>query len=199
MEKEKKLDSKRIVSHRCRPQFHDLRTRGRLSWALLPNSDEPGEDATPSFLLQEIIFAHCPHDDLYLTQPRLQEHLLCRADWLCLRGNASCECAILPIQEIATHSRCSAQRSTARRSLPASKPINKLFWQPGENQQDNTNPTPTYQSCRDSYFRNSSSLTVRISLAHPFEETSSTNPAGSLRGIAGTRCDILPIRIIANY
>ena len=43
-------------------------------WVLIPNSDGPGEDAIqflPRFLLREIIFAHCPLDDLYPNQPRL--------------------------------------------------------------------------------------------------------------------------------
>ena len=43
------------------------------SWALIADSDEPTTDATPllpRFLLQEIIFAHSPCEDLSPNQPR---------------------------------------------------------------------------------------------------------------------------------
>ena len=75
-------------------------------WALFPHSDGPGEDVTPflpRFLLQEKIFAHSPYDDLHPNQPRLQKNLLCRADWLSLRGIANTECDILPMREIVNH------------------------------------------------------------------------------------------------
>ena len=77
----------------------------------------------PRFLLLEIIFAHSPYDDLAPNQPRLQENLLCRADWLYLRGIAATECAILPMRELATYPRCSvcehpAQGCTHRRVGP---------------------------------------------------------------------------------
>ena len=100
-----------------------------FSWALIPNS-RPGEDVIPflpRFLLQEIIFEHCPYDDLYPKQPRLRGNLLCKTDWLRLRRIAGTECAILPIREIAVDPRCSAcehpssgERRTARQSLLAS-------------------------------------------------------------------------------
>ena len=62
---------------------------------------------------------------------------------------------------------------------------------------ETANPTPTsYHSCRGSQFTNSSLLTVRISLADPFEGTYSPNPTG---GIAGTERDILPILLLATY
>ena len=109
-------------------------------WVSVPNNDELDADAVPfqpRFLLQEIIFAHCP----YFPSRASEENLLCRADWLCLGGIAGCECAILPIPEIATHSRCehasSGERPTARRSLPAPEPVNKICWQLAESQQDN--------------------------------------------------------------
>ena len=108
----------------------------------VPNDDILDADTVPfqpRFLLQEIIFAHCP----YLPWPCLRGHLLCRAGWLCLRGIAGCECAILPIQEIATCSRCSVcehassgERPSARQSLPAPEPVNTISWQPAKGQQD---------------------------------------------------------------
>ena len=39
--------------------------------------------------------------------------LLCRADWLSLRGTAGCECAILPTLEVANCSRCSCCGQTS--------------------------------------------------------------------------------------
>ena len=65
--------------------------------------DRPGEEDKaflPRFLLQEIIFAHCAFDDIYPNQPRLLLNLMCRTDWLRLRGNAGTECAILPIRRL---------------------------------------------------------------------------------------------------
>ena len=59
---------------------HRLRPYGKSEqeidprWALIPNSDGPGEDVIPflpRFFPREIIFAHCPFDDLYPNQPRL--------------------------------------------------------------------------------------------------------------------------------
>ena len=107
------------------------------------DSDAP--PLLPRFLLQEIIFAHGVYV-LYFSQPRLRGNLLCRADWLCLRWIASCECAILPIREIAIYSsRCSVceqtssgERQTARGSLPAPEHVNKFWWQSTDSQQDNS-------------------------------------------------------------
>ena len=86
-------------------------------------------------MLQEIIFAHCPHDDLYPNQPCLQGNLLYRMDWLQLWRIAGTECAILPILEIAAHPRCcasqhssSGSRPTARRSVPAPEPLSQFWW-----------------------------------------------------------------------
>ena len=64
-----------------------------------PNDDEFVTDAVPfqpRFLLQELIFAHCP----YLLQPCLTMNLLCRVDWFSVKAIAGCECAILPILEL---------------------------------------------------------------------------------------------------
>ena len=52
--------------------------------ALIPRGEEPSEDDKPfppRFLLQQIIFAHSPYEGVYPDQPRLQETLLCMADW----------------------------------------------------------------------------------------------------------------------
>ena len=53
----------------------------------------------PRFLLQELIFAHCPD------QPRrpIRGKFLTKSDWLSLRGIAGTECDILPIRIIANH------------------------------------------------------------------------------------------------
>ena len=141
-------------------------------WVPVPNNDELDADAAPfqpRFLFQEIIFAHCP----YFPQPCLRGNLLCRADWLCLRRIAGCECAILPIQEIATNSKCSVcdqansgERTTARRSLAAPEQVNKFSWQPAT-----TNSMQTLcHSSRGSFSKRLFSLTVRMSLTHPSEE-----------------------------
>ena len=120
-------------------------------WALIPNSDTLGEYVIPflpRFLLQEIISAHCPYDDLFLNQPRVRANLLSRSDWLCPRGIASCECAI---RCSACEQASSGELSSARRSLPAPKPLNKFGWKPAESQPqtgETTNSTQTpYHSC----------------------------------------------------
>ena len=115
-------------------------------WATA-NSDEPTEDVKPflpRFLLQEVTTKHSPHDDLHPNQPVLWGNLLCRADWLRLRGIAGTECAILPIREIAAYPRCRAsehpstgERPTARRSLPTPEPVSEFCWQPLESQRHN--------------------------------------------------------------
>ena len=153
-------------------------------WVLVRNSDELDVDAAPfqpRFLLQEIIFAHSPH----FSQPRSQRNLLCRADLVSLRGIAGCECAILPIREIAysTRSVCEqaspGERATALRSLPATEPVNKFVGsqQKASNTFDRrgetTNSMQTLcHSSPGSYSSCLSLLNVGISLAHPSEETS---------------------------
>ena len=65
----------------------------------VPNNDEFSADAgpfRPRFLLQELIFAHCP----YLPSPSTRGNLLSRADWLSLGGIANTECDIKPMREI---------------------------------------------------------------------------------------------------
>ena len=110
------------------------------SEALIHSGEEPSEDDTlflPRFLPQEIIFAYSPHEGVFGIQPRLQVNLLCSSDWLCLRGIAETECAILPIRELAAYPRCSAcerpisgERPSARRSLLAPVLIDEFSWQP---------------------------------------------------------------------
>ena len=68
---------------------------------------------------------------------RLQGNPQSRADWLCLRGVAETECAILPVRELAAFHRCSAceylragERPPARRSRPAPVFFGEFSWQP---------------------------------------------------------------------
>ena len=135
MEKEKKLDSRCIVSLGFRLCSRGRqRTGNRASLGTDPTHREgPGDDVTPflpRFLQQEVIIAHSPYDDL-------QENLLCRADWLCLRGIAATELAILPTRELAACPCCSAcehpssgERPPARRSQPAPVLVDGFSWQP---------------------------------------------------------------------
>ena len=51
----------------------------------------------PRFPLQELVFAHCPH------QPPIRGNLRNRADWLSLRGIAGVGCNILPIRMFASN------------------------------------------------------------------------------------------------
>ena len=128
------------VTYSGSPSKNAPHTLNGLETTCFPNSEGPGEDVKPflpRFLLQDIIFAHCPVDDLYPNQLRLRGNLLCRMDWL-HRGIARTEGAILPIREIAACPRCSTcehpgsgERPTARRSLPAPEPMNEFSWWPG--------------------------------------------------------------------
>ena len=143
---------------------------------LVPNNDELNAHAAPfqpQFLQQEMIF-----DRSYCCLSRASEEITCtKRVGFCLRRISGCECAILPVPEIATCSRCSVcelassgERSTARQRqqiLSANGKVSKSISQRGET----TNPTQTLcHSCRGSYFRSKSLFTVRISLAHPSEE-----------------------------
>ena len=202
MEKEEKLDSRCIVSPGCSLRSRGpLRTEDRVS--LGTNSQQPRaprrRHRSYCNLCCKRLFlyrAHCPYDDLYPNQPGHRGNLLCMADWLCLRGIAGTECAILPIQEITTYSRCSECELTSAHGAPvsASRKSFKTISQRGET----TNRTPTsYHSCRGSYFRSSSLLTVRIRLADTFE-AHQIRLALSLRGFAGTECDILQRVVLAH-
>ena len=91
-------------------------------WVPVPNNDELGADAAPfqpRCLLQEILFAHCP----YFPQPRLRGNLLCRADWLCLRGIAGCECSIQPIREVCRLLKVQRLRTSQLRGAPHGAPV----------------------------------------------------------------------------
>ena len=93
--------------------------------ALIPRGGESSEDKPfqPRFLLQEIIFAHSPYEGVCRNQLRLQANLLCRSDWLCLRGIAETERAIFPIRELGAYPRCSAcVQSSSGESPSASVP-----------------------------------------------------------------------------
>ena len=104
---------------------------------MIPNSDSLGEDVKPflpRFLLQELIVAHCPFDDLYPDQPDdFGKIFCCRTDWLQLRRTVDTQCAILPIREIAAFPRPSSNhRPTARWSLPAQEPMDEFRCRPGQ-------------------------------------------------------------------
>ena len=65
-------------------------------------NDESDADAVPflpRFVLQELIFAHCPH------QPRspIRGNFLNKSDWLSLRGIEGLECDVLPVRVIANN------------------------------------------------------------------------------------------------
>ena len=82
---------------------------------------------------------------VFRNQQRLQGNVLCRSAWLCLRGVAATECAILPIRELAAFPRGSAcehsssgGRPSERRSLPASVLLDDFGWQ--------SDPVPRYGS-----------------------------------------------------
>ena len=87
----------------------------------------------PRVLLHELIFAHCP----YLSRPCLTGNLLCRVDWLFLRGIAGCERAVLSIIEVATLPRCSSSRQGSSverppvcRTLPVPEAPNRTPMEP---------------------------------------------------------------------
>ena len=83
--------------------------------------------------------------------PSLQENLLCRSDWLRLRGIAGTECAILPIRELAPYPRgsaCEHPRSggaplgasvpvgtSASRRIQLAARSSALVWEPGQSRQ----------------------------------------------------------------
>ena len=106
-------------------QWYHGESRFDAPWVQEVNNEEIAVDAMPfqlRFLLQELIFRQRP----FQPRPCLFGNLLCRVDWLCLRGIAQPERTILPILEVVTYSRCcsggqssSGERFSARRSLPA--------------------------------------------------------------------------------
>ena len=108
--------------------------------ALIARDEESGEEDRPflpRFLLQEINFAHSPYEGVFHNRPSLLVNLLCRSDWLRLRGVAETECAILPVRELAAFPRCSAcehlrsgELPSARRFLLAPVLLDEFTWQP---------------------------------------------------------------------
>ena len=78
--------------------------------ALIPRDEESSEENRPflpRFLLQAIVFAHSPYGGLFPNRPSLQGNLLCRSDWLRLRGISETECVILPIRDLVAFPHCS--------------------------------------------------------------------------------------------
>ena len=121
MEKEKKLDSGRIVakmqtatswtSANRRLTFLGRRFQTATSLAKMPSR---------SYLVSccKRLSSLTVRTMTFFNQPRLRRNPLCSADWLCLRGIARCKCAILPIREIATCSRCSVCEQISSGSAP---------------------------------------------------------------------------------
>ena len=109
--------------------------------ALIPRDEESSEEDRPflpRFLLQEIILAHSPYEGVFHNRPGLQGNLLCRSDWLRLRGISVAECMILPIRQLVAFPRCSVceqfkaeERSSARWPLSASALLDDSRWQSG--------------------------------------------------------------------
>ena len=131
-EREKKLDSRCIVSPGCRLcPYGRKRTGNRLFVGIESRQRRTHRrrHAVPRFLLQKIIFIHSPYDDLYPNKPRLRGNLFMQDGWHRLRGTAGTECATPPMREIAAYPRCSA-------SLLAPEPVGGLsWWQAWKNKQ----------------------------------------------------------------
>ena len=87
--------------------------------APFPHGGGLGEDTPllPRFLLQEIIFAHSPYE-VIIPSSRAFRGIWCRTDWLCLRGIAATECAILPTRELAAYPRAARANTPAQGSAP---------------------------------------------------------------------------------
>ena len=125
-------------------------------------------------------------------------------------GFVCTECGILPIREVATYPRSSAcdhpssgERSTARRSLPAREPVSKFCWEPVESQQHNQPERRSDEFDADVVSFQVRFLLQELNFAHcPYQ------PRRPIRGnfltksdwlVADTECDILLVRIRANY
>ena len=122
---------KEVLDGRCLlslgPQSHSAaqqRTGSRISRGCDEESSEEDRPFLPR-LLQEIIFAHNPYEGVFHNRPNLQENLLCRSDWLRLRGTSETECMILPVRELAAFPRCSVreQLKAEERSPGAMVPV----------------------------------------------------------------------------
>ena len=146
--------------------------------ALIRDNDGPGEELIlflPRFWLQETNFTHCPYDDLHPNQPRRRGNLLCRTDWLRLRGIAGTECAILPIREVAANPRCSAcehprtgERPTARRRSQSPTCVGnwRIVSYTISQGQGATNSTPTLSHSSGTHF---CSVSLPPSPSHSWE------------------------------
>ena len=129
LEKEKKLDSERVFVVRMQTTTSWTIASGRSSLSVCRFQITTSATTKP----RRSYCVFCCRRPSSITvckdsasTSRASEKNLVQGSWLCLRGIASCECAILPIREIATHSRCSGcehaspgERTTARWSLPA--------------------------------------------------------------------------------
>ena len=139
MEKKKALDGRCSVS--LGRKFHFAvrqRTGSRISRGTHPprRENQGRRQTVPTAIsVTGDCFRAQPIRGVFHCEPRRQPNLLCRSDWLCLRGIAETECAILPIRELAAHPRCSAcehlssgERPSARRSLPAPVQPDPVPW-----------------------------------------------------------------------
>ena len=94
-------------------------------------SSEEDRPFLPRFLLQEIISAHRPYEGVFHNRPSLQGNLLCRSDWLRLRGIAETECMILPVRELAAFPRCAKHLRAGERPSTRRSPVllEEFRWQ----------------------------------------------------------------------
>ena len=136
MEKKKVLDGTCIVSLGLK--FHSSvrqRTGSRISRGTGPSwrGTQRRRQTVPTAICAAGDYLRTqPVREVFSNQPCFQENLLCRAVWLCSRGSAETECAILPIRELAAYPRCSACEHPAQgsASLPATVLIDEFSWQP---------------------------------------------------------------------
>ena len=103
MAKEKKPDSGRVLSPGCRPQPHGhLRDGNHIS------RDAASKRRHARRRIDAVLTAFPAAGDLFRSQSIRTSR----------RGIASCECAILPIREIVSHSRCSVCQQTSSGERP---------------------------------------------------------------------------------
>ena len=98
MEKKEVLDGRCIMS--LGPQSPSA-VRQRTGSRIFRGTYLPRRGLQRGRQTQEIIFAHSPHEGVFHNRPTLQGNLLCRSDWLCLRGFAETESAIFLVRELA--------------------------------------------------------------------------------------------------
>ena len=86
-----------------RPPGFKFRPVARKHKTRISRDEESSEDDRPflpRFLLQEIIFSHSPYEGVSHNRSNLQWDLLCRSDWLRVRGVAETECERMRASQI---------------------------------------------------------------------------------------------------